>query len=56
MPEAFKNLINQPLVRQAGVQLQRADPGFETKRFVRLASCGLDALEMNCLLYTSRCV
>ncbi len=46
MAEAFKNLINEPLVRQAGVQLQRADPGFDARRFVRLASRGLDGLEM----------
>jgi 3-methyladenine DNA glycosylase AlkC len=46
MAEAFKNLINEPLVRQAGVQLQRVDPGFDAKRFLRLASRGLNALEM----------
>lgn len=46
MAEAFRNLINEPLVCQAGVQLQRIDPGFDAKRFWRLASRGLDALEM----------
>jgi 3-methyladenine DNA glycosylase AlkC len=46
MAEALKNLINEPLVRQAGAQLQRADPRFEAGRFVRLASHGLHALEL----------
>ena len=46
MAEAFRNLINEPLVCQPGVQLQRIDPGFDAKRFWRLASRGLDALEM----------
>jgi hypothetical protein len=44
---AFKNLINQALgASRPRVQLQRADPGFDAKRFVRLASQGLEALEM----------
>lgn len=46
MPEAFKNLINTGTIARAGGHLQRAWPGFDRRRFERLASAGLDGLEM----------
>jgi 3-methyladenine DNA glycosylase AlkC len=44
--EPFKNLINAELVRMAAAHLRRTAPGFDAKRFIALASEGLDALEM----------
>lgn len=46
MPEAFKNLINAGTIERAAGHLQRAWPGFDRQRFVRLAGTGLDGLEM----------
>ncbi len=46
MAEPFKNLINAPLVRAAAAHLARQAPGFDTRGFTRLATTGLDALEM----------
>ena len=46
MAEPFKNLLNADLVRQAAVHLQRTTPGFDATHFKRLATSGLDALEM----------
>jgi 3-methyladenine DNA glycosylase AlkC len=46
MPEAFKNLINAGTIERAATHLQRAWPAFDRRRFVRLASTGLDGLEM----------
>jgi 3-methyladenine DNA glycosylase AlkC len=46
MPEPFKNLLNENVVRDIGERLSRAGPGFERRRFERLAVDGLDALEM----------
>ncbi len=46
MAEPFKNLLNAGLVQQAAQRLSEVAPGFDGKRFVRLASSGLEALEM----------
>ena len=46
MAEPFKNFINVPLVQAAAAQLQRVSPGFDAPRFARLASAGLDTLEL----------
>ena len=46
MAEPFKNLLNAALVHQAAAHLLRAWPGFDKTRFIRLASKGLDALEL----------
>ena len=46
MAEPFKNLLNADRVRQAAVHLQRTTPGFDAAHFKRLASDGLEALEM----------
>lgn len=46
MAEAFKNLINTTLVQQAAERLQQVAPEFDGPRFARLASDGLDCLEM----------
>jgi len=46
MSEPFKNLIDAQLVRDAAAVLRRADPAFDAERFTRLASHGLEALEM----------
>ncbi len=46
MAEAFKNLINEVLVKEAGTHLVRVMPGFDLRGFVRLACRDLDALEM----------
>jgi 3-methyladenine DNA glycosylase AlkC len=43
--EAFKNLINADTVRSAGRHLRRVWPGFDARRFERLALHGLDDLE-----------
>jgi 3-methyladenine DNA glycosylase AlkC len=46
MAEPFKNLINPALVQAAAGHLKRVAPDFDAKRFTRLATQGLDALEM----------
>jgi 3-methyladenine DNA glycosylase AlkC len=46
MAEPFKNLINAQGVRAAAAHLSRTTPRFESARFVRLATQGLEALEM----------
>jgi 3-methyladenine DNA glycosylase AlkC len=46
MPEAFKNLFNPELVRSTGQHLQRAWPAFDARAYERLATQGLEALEM----------
>ena len=45
MAEPFKLLLNAGRVQAAAAQLQRHDRGFDARRFVALASSGLDALE-----------
>ena len=45
MTEAFKNLINETVVRQVGQHLHRAWAPFDQKAFTQLALKGLDALE-----------
>ena len=45
MAEAFKNLINETVVRQVGHHLHRAWAPFDQKAFTQLALKGLDALE-----------
>jgi 3-methyladenine DNA glycosylase AlkC len=46
MAEPFRNLLNPALVSTAAAHLQRVDSRFAARRFVALASDGLDALEM----------
>jgi 3-methyladenine DNA glycosylase AlkC len=46
MAEAFKNLINPALVQASALHLARAWPAFDSRRFVREANNGLEALEM----------
>ncbi|MEO6594549.1 MAG: DNA alkylation repair protein [Planctomycetota bacterium] len=46
MGEPFKNLIHEGLVRTAGQHLQRVWQDFDRRRFERLATNGLDALEL----------
>lgn len=46
MAEPFKNFLNAALVRQAASHLSRAWPGFDAKRFTRLANANLEALEL----------
>ena len=46
MPEPFKNLLNDEVVRHAALQLRRAWPAFDGRAFERRALAGLDALEM----------
>ena len=46
MAEAFKHLLNRALVQDAAAQLARHAKAFDARRFVRLASGGLEALEM----------
>jgi 3-methyladenine DNA glycosylase AlkC len=46
MAEPFKNLINAALVREAAGHLARQAPGFDARGFTRLATTGLDGLEM----------
>lgn len=46
MAEPFKNLLNADLVRQAAVHLKHTTPGFDATHFKRLATSGLDMLEM----------
>jgi 3-methyladenine DNA glycosylase AlkC len=46
MPEPFKNRIDARLVREAARHLGRAWPAFDRGRFERLATDGLDALEL----------
>ena len=44
--EPFKNLINKTTVRDIAAQVHAAWPGFDRLRFERLASKGLEGLEM----------
>jgi 3-methyladenine DNA glycosylase AlkC len=46
MPEAFKTLINAPLVRATAHELHRVWPGFDRSAFEHRALAGLDRLEM----------
>ncbi len=46
MAEPFKNLIDPALVRNAARHVARAWPDFDAARFTRLATRGLDALEL----------
>ncbi len=46
MAEAFKNLLNAGLVRDAAVHLARHTPDFDAKAFVKRATTGLDTLEL----------
>ncbi len=46
MAEPFKNLINTALVQQAAERFQQVSPDFDRKHFARLASDGLESLEM----------
>jgi 3-methyladenine DNA glycosylase AlkC len=46
MPEAFKLIFNTALISRSTAHLRRVWPAFDDKRFVKLASAGLDALEM----------
>ena len=46
MAEPFKNFLDAALVRQAARNLSRAWPGFDAKRFTRLANANLEALEL----------
>jgi 3-methyladenine DNA glycosylase AlkC len=46
MAEPFKNLINAETVRNTRKHLSRAWPAFDGKRFEKLATTGLDALEL----------
>jgi 3-methyladenine DNA glycosylase AlkC len=44
--EPFKNLINAEVVRAIGARLEAASPSFRRRRFQRLASDGLESLEL----------
>lgn len=46
MAEAFKNLINAALVREAAAALQRVAPDFDAPGFARRANRGLEVLEL----------
>lgn len=46
MAEPFKNLLNATLVNSAATELARHTPGFDAKAFKRLATTGLEALEL----------
>lgn len=46
MAEPFKNLINTTLVQQAAERFQHVAPDFDGVHFARLASDGLESLEM----------
>lgn len=46
MPEPFKNFFNAELIAQMGDHLNRVDDTFDAERFTRLATTGLDALEL----------
>jgi 3-methyladenine DNA glycosylase AlkC len=46
MPEAFKLIYSPALIANSAAHLHRVWPAFDHKRFVKLASTGLDALEM----------
>lgn len=46
MAEPFKNWINRDTVRWLGKQLAAAQPGFPRVKFEKLASTGLEALEL----------
>ncbi len=46
MPEAFKLIYSPALIANSAAHLHRVWPAFDYPRFVKLASSGLDALEM----------
>jgi 3-methyladenine DNA glycosylase AlkC len=46
MPEPFKNLLSAQVIADIGRHLARAHADFDRRRFVGLATQGLDALEM----------
>lgn len=46
MPEPFKNLFNKAMLAQMAKHLSRASKSFDGKRFLRVASSGLDQLEL----------
>jgi 3-methyladenine DNA glycosylase AlkC len=46
MGEPFKNLLDARLVREAAAALARGNPWFDRRRFVRLATAGLEDLEL----------
>ena len=46
MPEPFKNFFNPTMIAQMGGHLGRADETFDAKEFVRLATTGLEPLEL----------
>ena len=46
MTEPFKNLLNTPLVQASAAHWVRAWPAFDSRRFIQLASGGLENLEM----------
>ncbi|WP_280151004.1 DNA alkylation repair protein [Piscinibacter sp. XHJ-5] len=46
MPEPFKNLLNDVVVRNIGARLQAAWPAFDRRGFQRRALEGLDSLEL----------
>jgi 3-methyladenine DNA glycosylase AlkC len=46
MPEAFKLIYSPALIATSAAHLHRVWPAFDHKHFVKLASSGLDALEM----------
>ena len=46
MAEALKHLLDTDLVRRAAAHLARHGPAFDAKRFVALASRGIEALEL----------
>jgi 3-methyladenine DNA glycosylase AlkC len=46
MPDAFKLIYSPALIANSAAHVHRVWPAFDHKRFVKLASTGLDALEM----------
>ena len=51
MPEPFKNLIHPGIVAAAAVHLARSCPGFDARRFRRIAADGLETLELKARAY-----
>ncbi len=46
MPEPFKNFFNIPLVEKMAALFSAADPSFDPKRFIALATKDFEALEL----------
>jgi 3-methyladenine DNA glycosylase AlkC len=46
MTEPFKNLLNTALIKATAQHLLRHWPAFDSRRFIKLATAGLDGLEM----------